>query len=164
MVAVQGVGKTWCGLTLSDANRRTHSARVDELHLTPLDLIDRMAALVQPLPVHRHRYFGELASNPLLFPKYGAKMHPTEFRTYSADNQKTLDHIGADSEPPHVATARSKPKAEQHLGGRNRTGVFRSPLLERSRAKRSDHIAFMTIGISALAVSPAESTTVMETL
>jgi len=33
------------------------------LHLTPLQLIDRRAALVPPPRVHRHRYFGVLAPN-----------------------------------------------------------------------------------------------------
>jgi hypothetical protein len=36
---------------------------VDELHLPPLDLIDRIAALVPPPRTHRHRYFGVLAPN-----------------------------------------------------------------------------------------------------
>ncbi|MBK9574081.1 MAG: transposase, partial [Rhodoferax sp.] len=31
------------------------------LHLTPLELIDRIAALVPPPRTHRHRYFGVLA-------------------------------------------------------------------------------------------------------
>ena len=29
--------------------------------LTPLELLDRLAALVPPLRIHRHRYFGGLA-------------------------------------------------------------------------------------------------------
>lgn len=36
---------------------------MDELHLTPLELIDRIAALVLPPRTHRHRYFGVLAPN-----------------------------------------------------------------------------------------------------
>ena len=36
---------------------------MDELHLTPLELIDRIAALVPPPRTHRHRYFGVLAPN-----------------------------------------------------------------------------------------------------
>jgi len=35
----------------------------DELHLTPLELIDRLAALVPPPRAHRHRYYGVLAPN-----------------------------------------------------------------------------------------------------
>ena len=38
-------------------------SKVDELHLTPLELIDRIAALVPPPRTHRHRYFGVLAPN-----------------------------------------------------------------------------------------------------
>ena len=38
-------------------------AKVDELHLTLLELIDRIAALMPPPRTHRHRYFGVLASN-----------------------------------------------------------------------------------------------------
>ena len=38
-------------------------AKVDELHLTPLELIERIVALVPPPRTHRHRYFGVLAPN-----------------------------------------------------------------------------------------------------
>lgn len=41
----------------------THGAKADELHLTPLELIERIAALVPPPRTHRHRYFGVLAPN-----------------------------------------------------------------------------------------------------
>ena len=40
--------------------------KADELHLTPLELIKRIAALVPPPRTHRHRYFGALAPNSLL--------------------------------------------------------------------------------------------------
>ena len=36
-------------------------AKADEITLTPLELIDRIAALVPPPRTHRHRYFGVLA-------------------------------------------------------------------------------------------------------
>jgi len=36
---------------------------MDELHLTPLELLHRIAALVLPPRTHRHRYFGVLAPN-----------------------------------------------------------------------------------------------------
>jgi hypothetical protein len=38
-------------------------AKVDEITLTPLELIERIAALVPPPRTHRHRYFGVLAPN-----------------------------------------------------------------------------------------------------
>jgi hypothetical protein len=41
----------------------TRGAKSDELHLTLLELIDRIAALIPPPRAHRHRYFGVLAPN-----------------------------------------------------------------------------------------------------
>ena len=35
----------------------------EELNLTPLELIERIAALIPPPRTHRHRYFGVLAPN-----------------------------------------------------------------------------------------------------
>jgi len=43
------------------ANKR--GRKVDELTLTPLELIERIAALVPPPRTHRHRYYGVLAPN-----------------------------------------------------------------------------------------------------
>lgn len=45
-----------------------HGAQADELHLTPLELIARIAALVPPPRTDRHRYFGVLAPNSPLRP------------------------------------------------------------------------------------------------
>lgn len=47
----------------SDHRNARRGVRADELHLTPLELIDRLAALVQPPRAHRHRYYGVLAPN-----------------------------------------------------------------------------------------------------
>ena len=38
-----------------------HGAQADQLHLTPFELIARLAALVPPPRAHRHRYYGVLA-------------------------------------------------------------------------------------------------------
>jgi hypothetical protein len=43
--------------------QNTRGAKVDKITLTPLELIDRIAALVPPPRTHRHRYFGVLAPN-----------------------------------------------------------------------------------------------------
>jgi len=48
--------------------RKQRGARADEITLTPLELIDRLAALVPPPRTHRHRYFGVLAPNSPLRP------------------------------------------------------------------------------------------------
>ena len=53
----------WCALRLSELASDKRGAWVDELHLTPLELIDRIAALVPPPRTHQHRYFGVLAPN-----------------------------------------------------------------------------------------------------
>lgn len=45
----------------SSHNKR--GAKVDEIRLTPLELIDRIAALAPPPRTHRHRYFGVLEPN-----------------------------------------------------------------------------------------------------
>lgn len=52
-----------CAKPHSEPSSDKRGARVDELHLTPLELIDRIAALVPPPRTHRHRHFGALASN-----------------------------------------------------------------------------------------------------
>jgi len=44
-------------------NRGDRGARAGELTLTPLELIDRIAALIPPPRTHRHRYYGALAPN-----------------------------------------------------------------------------------------------------
>jgi hypothetical protein len=47
----------------SDKRGDKRGTKADELHLTPLELIDRIAALVPPPRTHRHRYVGVLAPN-----------------------------------------------------------------------------------------------------
>ena len=52
-----------CAKQHSKPGSDKRGAKADELHLTPLELIDRIAALVPPPRTHRHRYFGVLAPN-----------------------------------------------------------------------------------------------------
>ena len=52
-----------CAKQHSEPGSDTRGAKVDELQLTPLELIERIAALVRPPRRHRHRYFGVLAPN-----------------------------------------------------------------------------------------------------
>jgi hypothetical protein len=48
-----------------------------DLVLTPLELIDKLAALVPPPRTHRHRYFGVLAPNsPLRGAVTALALHP----------------------------------------------------------------------------------------
>ena len=52
-----------CAKQRSEPTSDKRGTKVDELILTPLELIDRIAALVPPPRTHRHRYFGVLAPN-----------------------------------------------------------------------------------------------------
>ena len=52
-----------CAKQRSEPTSDKRGTKVDELHLTPLELIDRIAALVPPPRTHRHRHFGVLAPN-----------------------------------------------------------------------------------------------------
>jgi hypothetical protein len=47
----------------SDKCGDKRGTKADELHLTPLELIDSIAALVPPPRTHRNRYFGVLVPN-----------------------------------------------------------------------------------------------------
>jgi hypothetical protein len=172
-----------CAKQRSEPTSDKRGAKADELTLTPLELIDRIAALVPPPRTHRHRYFGVLAPNaplrcavtalaqgaaaqpataqaepastgegalgvgnarptqaepaqpvpvpvppkrpahylwavliariyevfPLLCPKCGGQMRLIAFVTEGTQIRKILDHIGVDSEPPHISPARGPP-------------------------------------------------------
>jgi len=172
-----------CTKQHSEPSSDKRGARADELHLTPLGLIERIAALVPPPRTHRHRYFGVLAPNspfraaavamaapaqpvavqaepaqtgtgegdgrpglvslgnarpptpepaaspkrlpahylwavliariyevfPLLCPLCGGQMRLIAFITEGTQIRKILDHIGVDSEPPHISPARGPP-------------------------------------------------------
>ena len=52
-----------CAKQHSEPASEKRGVKVDELILTPLELIDRIAALVPPPRTHRHRYYGALAPN-----------------------------------------------------------------------------------------------------
>ena len=52
-----------CAKQRSEPSSDKRGAKADEMHLTPLRLIERIAALVPPPRTHRHRYFGVLATN-----------------------------------------------------------------------------------------------------
>ena len=52
-----------CAKQQSEPSSDKRGFKADELTLTPLELIERIAALVPPPRTHRHRYFGVLAPN-----------------------------------------------------------------------------------------------------
>ena len=73
-----------CAKQHSEPTTDKRGAKVDEPHLTPLQLIDRIAALAPPPRTYRRRYFGVLAPNsPLRAAVVGmaaaAQAPPTRF-------------------------------------------------------------------------------------
>ena len=82
-----------------------HGAEADELHLTPLELIARLAALVPPPRVHRHRYFGVLAPNSPLRPAVTAlaqhaAVQPAQVRAEPASTAAGEGALGVSSPLP----------------------------------------------------------------
>ena len=76
-------GNDWvyrCAKQRSEPASDKRGTKVDELHLTPLELIDRIAALVPPPRTHRHRHFGVLAPNSPLRAAVTAMAASTKFR------------------------------------------------------------------------------------
>ena len=56
---------------------------------------------------------------PLLCPKCGGQMRLIAFITEGTQTDKILDHIGVDSEPPHISPARGPPlwdDCDAHVG------------------------------------------------
>ena len=86
---------------VDDAHLRYHLSKpqpdaTTELSLSPLELIDRIAALVPPPRVHRHRYHGVLAPNSPLRAQVTALAQETAKDTPStteADETDGLDHL-----------------------------------------------------------------------
>ena len=110
-------------------------AKVDELHLTPLELIARTAALVPPPRTHRHRYFGVLAPNSPLRAAVPALAAPVQQAVAQAEPaitegtqiRKILDHIGVDTEPAHISPARGPPLWDECGGAQMDDGVQIEP-------------------------------------
>ena len=74
-----------CAKQCSELTANKRGAKVDELHLTPLDLSDRLADLVLPLRTHRHRYFGVLAPNSTLRVAVTAAVAPPQPATVQSE-------------------------------------------------------------------------------
>ena len=70
------------------------------LLLTPLELLDRLAALVPPPRIHRHRYFGVLAPNSPL------RAAVTALALAAATHPAARPHPAPAAEPAHRRAAR----------------------------------------------------------
>ena len=67
-----------CAKQHSEPGSDKRGARLDELHLTPLELTARIAALVPPPHTHRQCYFGVLAPNSPLRAAVTALAQPAQ--------------------------------------------------------------------------------------
>ena len=114
-------------------------AKVDELHLTPLELIDRIAALVprtlEPATPKRskaHYLWAVLIARIyevflLLCLLCGGQMSLIAFITEGTQTEKILDHIGVDSEPPHISPARGPPLRDDCSDAQTDEGMHIEP-------------------------------------
>jgi len=73
------------------------------LLLTPLELLDRLAALVPPPRIHRHRYYGVLAPHSPLRAAVTALAEPAATVAPAAPVPNLAEHA---NEPPHRSAAR----------------------------------------------------------
>jgi hypothetical protein len=86
----------------SEPTSDKRGAKTDELQLTPLELIVRIAALVPPPRTHRHRYFGVLAPNSpfraaavaIAAPVQQATAEPAQTGTGEGDGRPGLVPLG----------------------------------------------------------------------
>ena len=86
--------------------------KADELHLTPLELIERIAALVPPPRTHRHRYFGVLAPNSPLraaVTALAAPAHPATALSQSSLVVATHCHLCLSLHRPSVQRTTGEP-------------------------------------------------------
>lgn len=81
-----------CAKQRSEPASDKRGAKADELHLTPLERVDRIYEAL-----------------PLLCPLCGGQMRVIAIITHSADIRQILDHIGVEPEPPHISPARGPP-------------------------------------------------------
>ena len=103
-----------------------------ELILTPVELLDRLAQLVTPPRLHKHRYCGVLARIyeclPLLCPRCGAPMRIIAFVLDRSVVERILRPIGEPTDPPAILPARSPSQGEiafdQTLSRPYRTSVI----------------------------------------
>jgi len=105
-----------CAKQRSEPGSQTHNqrgAKVDEIILTPLELMDRIAALVPPPRTHRHRYFGVLAPNSPLRPAVTALARDAVVQAAQVQGEPASTAVGegacGGSNPPPTQTEPAQP-------------------------------------------------------
>jgi hypothetical protein len=115
-----------CAKQRSEPTSDKRGAKADELTLIPLELIDRIAA--RPA----HYLWAVLIARiyevfPLVCPICSGQMRIIAFITHRADIRQILDHIGVESEPPHISPARGPPLWEDGGDAQMDDGVQTEP-------------------------------------
>jgi hypothetical protein len=100
-----------CAKQRSEPTSDKRGAKADELHLTPLELIDRIAALVPPPRTHRHRYFGVLAPNSPLRAAVTALAQPAASQPASVETAQPGAGVPGVAAPGNAATPTPEPEA-----------------------------------------------------
>ena len=110
-----------CTKQHSEPSSDKRGARVDELVLTPLELINRIAALVPPPRTHRHRYYGALVPNSPLRAAVvaialAATSQPTQVPPEPANASDGVPGFSpGNAVPPQTEAARPKRSAAHYL-------------------------------------------------
>ena len=120
-----------CAKQHSEPASDRRGPRADELTLTPLELINRIAALVPPPRTHRHRYFGVLAPNSPLRTAVTALALPaaTQLATKQAGPATTGE--GPPVVPPLGSTGSAQPALEPALPKRSQAHCLWAVLIAR---------------------------------
>jgi hypothetical protein len=92
-----------CAKQHSEPSSDKRGARVDELTLTPVELIERIAALIPPPRTHRHRYFCVLAPNSPL--RAGVTALAAPVQPLAAQAQSATMNASMSAGAPGVAPA-----------------------------------------------------------
>lgn len=88
-----------CAKQHSEPTNDKRGSKVDELVLTPLELMHRIAALIPPPRIHRHRYFGVLAPNSPLRSAVTALAAPVQTGQPGAGEDATEEPPPTEVEP-----------------------------------------------------------------
>ncbi len=103
---------------MSSHPRNKRGTKADEIILTPLELIDRIAALVPPPCTHRHRYFGVLAPNSPLRPAVTALARDAGVQAAQVQAEPASTAVGegacGSSNPPPTQTEPAQPVQPKH--------------------------------------------------
>ena len=127
-----------CAKQHSEPTSDRRGAKVDELHLKPLELIERIAARVPPPRTHRHRYFGVLAPSSPLRAAAVAFATPAQPATTQADPAITGESARGVAPLGHASPPAPEPATPTRSKAHYLWAVLIASFLRPSEADRSD--------------------------